>query len=352
MQDPAQLEQALTGSLLGLALGDALGLAREGLSPARAGRLFPDRLAYGLIGPYGLGSDDSEHACMTAAALLAEPEDPERFARRLAWKLRWWLLGLPAGVGLATLRACCKLWLGFSPVRSGVVSAGNGPAMRAPVLGVALGHDPARLSAYVSASTALTHRDPRALAGALAVALAAWQASRGLSDPAVYREALHELCPDQPEFLALIDDTLARLDEPVAEVMARLGCATGISGYMLHTVPAVLWLRFRYREDFTAALQTAIACGGDTDTVAAILGGILGAGLSPDQLPERLLKGHKDWPRSLAWMRRLASGLAQVLVTGHPGRAPALNALALLLRNLLFMLIVLAHGFRRLLPPY
>ena len=41
---------------------------------------------------------------------------------------------LPAGVGLATARACLKLWLGFSPERSGIYSAGNGPAMRSAVL--------------------------------------------------------------------------------------------------------------------------------------------------------------------------------------------------------------------------
>ncbi|TVS08433.1 MAG: hypothetical protein EA424_28605 [Planctomycetaceae bacterium] len=44
-------------------------------------------------------------------------------------------LGLPAGVGMATARACLKLWLGFPPKRSGVDSAGNGPAMGKAVLG-------------------------------------------------------------------------------------------------------------------------------------------------------------------------------------------------------------------------
>ena len=36
--------------------------------------------------------------------------------RSLAWRLRWWLLGLPAGAGMATARAICKLWHGAFPL--------------------------------------------------------------------------------------------------------------------------------------------------------------------------------------------------------------------------------------------
>jgi len=80
-------------------------------------------------------SDDTEHTLMVAQSLLKHPDDAAAFARSLAWRLRWWFLGLPAGVGLATARACLKLWLGFPPQRSGVHSAGNGPAMRSALLG-------------------------------------------------------------------------------------------------------------------------------------------------------------------------------------------------------------------------
>ena len=84
-----------------------------------------------------------------------------------------YVVSLPAGVGLATARAVLKLWLGFSPRRSGVYSAGNGPAMRSPVLGVCFGDRPEPLRALVRACTRVTHRDPKAEHGALAVALAA-----------------------------------------------------------------------------------------------------------------------------------------------------------------------------------
>ena len=127
------LAERLNGVLLGTAVGDALGLPCEGLSKKRQARMYPDLSRYHLLWGYGLCSDDTEHSCMVAQALIQAEGDPQRFARSLGWKLRFWLLALPAGIGMATLKAILKLWLGFSPERSGVVSAGNGPAMRSPI---------------------------------------------------------------------------------------------------------------------------------------------------------------------------------------------------------------------------
>jgi hypothetical protein len=44
-------------------------------------------------------------------------------------RLRFWLLGLPAGIGLATGRGIFKLWCVYHPEQAGVFSAGNGPAI-------------------------------------------------------------------------------------------------------------------------------------------------------------------------------------------------------------------------------
>jgi ADP-ribosyl-[dinitrogen reductase] hydrolase len=114
----------------------------------------------------GLVSDDTENTCLVGQALLQSRHDPDRFARSLARGLRLWLLCLSAGIGRATLRAALKLWLGFRPSRSGIWSAGNGPAMRAAILGVCLCRDTNQLQAYIRASTRLTHTDPRAERGA------------------------------------------------------------------------------------------------------------------------------------------------------------------------------------------
>ena len=61
----------------------------------------------------------------------------------------------------------------FSSQNCGGYSAGNGPAMRSPILGVCFGAETERLKHLVCASTRLTHTDPKAEFGAIAVALAA-----------------------------------------------------------------------------------------------------------------------------------------------------------------------------------
>jgi ADP-ribosylglycohydrolase len=111
----------IAGVILGTAVGDALGLPREGLSRRRAEKLFGGPpLRHRLLFGRGMVSDDTEHTCMVGQALLRAPDAVDSFARSLAWRLRWWLLGLPPGAGRATLRAVVKLWLGFSPRHSGV----------------------------------------------------------------------------------------------------------------------------------------------------------------------------------------------------------------------------------------
>jgi ADP-ribosyl-[dinitrogen reductase] hydrolase len=123
---------------LGCAVGDAIGLPYEGLSKRRGVRLLgePDRMRF--IFRHGMVSDDTEHTCMVAQSICEFPHNADLFAKSLAHRLRWWLVGLPAGIGFATLRATIKLWFGISPKRSGVFSAGNGPAMRSAILGAAI----------------------------------------------------------------------------------------------------------------------------------------------------------------------------------------------------------------------
>jgi ADP-ribosyl-[dinitrogen reductase] hydrolase len=344
-------ETATVGSLLGTAVGDAIGLPYEGLSARRRGRLFRESGRHHLLAGRGMVSDDTEHACFTAQALITSGGDLHRFRRRLARSLRWWLLGLPAGVGLATARAILKLWVGVPPTRSGVYSAGNGPAMRAPILGVALGADPERLKAFVGASTALTHSDPRAHAAALAVALAAHLGASGrLSDAASYRQALAGLLSDAAgeELLGLVDRAAssAQAGESLAVFARAIGSRGGVSGYSYHTVPCVLQVWFRFGDDFARGLMEVVEAGGDTDTSGAIFGGLVGARVGPEGIPADWRDGIVEWPRSLGWIERLGQALARG--TAPPGYFWP----GVLVRNAVFLVVVLAHGLRRLLPPY
>jgi ADP-ribosylglycohydrolase len=357
----ASLNQ-LAGVLLGTAVGDAVGLPREGLSRRRAERMFgPPPLRHRFLFGRGMVSDDTEHTCMVAQALLRCPEDVDGFARALAWRLRFWLLGLPAGIGRATLRGIVKLWLGFSPRSSGVWSAGNGPAMRSAVLGVCLGDDLDKLRAYVRASTLLTHRDPRAERAAFLVALAAHHGARHgamsdrLADFFTYaRSVLLDSDERLLDWLGLLKVHLRR-GASVVELADALKLNWGVSGYVYHTVPVALYGWLRWPGDFRRAIEEVIALGGDADTTGAITGALVGATLGASGIPSEWLDGLVEWPCSVAWLRALAGRLFARFSTRETMTKQGPQPLfwpALVPRNLFFLTLVLLHGFRRLLPPY
>lgn len=350
------LERALTGSMLGTAVGDALGLACEGLSPQRQLKMFPSLDNYGLLFGTGMISDDTEHTVMVAQSLIESGGDEPRFARDFAWRLRGWLMALPAGVGLATGRAIIKLWLLFPPTHSGINSTGNGPAMRAAVLGVAYGDDPDKLARLNRISTRITHRDDRAEHGALAVALAAHLSAT--SDAVLSAQQFVDLMaarlPPQSETLAAIRAVAASLaaGEPAAAFVAGLGSKNGVSGYMLHTLPAVLHVWLRHQDDYIGGVTELIRLGGDSDSTAAILGGIIGARVGRAGIPPHLLHNLRDWPRSTGFIESVARRLAQARLANTRLHAVRSFMLATPVRNLFFLAVVLTHGFRRLLPPY
>ena len=362
---PFPKEDAIVGCLLGTAVGDALGLACEGLSRRRQLRMFPRLEGYKLL-PFGKGlcSDDTEHTCMLAQSLIetAHCHDPDgmgiSFASNFGWRLRFWLLGLPAGIGFATLRAILKLWIGIPPRWSGVFSAGNAPAMRIALVGVCYGHDLPRMQALVHTATRITHTDLKAQHGATAVALAGHFAATRKRDvtPQEYLAALEQLCGKQAGILLHVRsvvESVAR-GESAETYAATIGCANGVTGFIYHTVPVALHVWLRRQTDYRGALLETVRLGGDTDTVAAVVGALVGARVGKDGIPQEWLDDLSEWPRTKDWMERLGVRLAGLvhLPDPHPADAIPLNWIKLLARNLLFIPLVLAHGFRRLLPPY
>jgi len=356
--DGGAVEDRFTGLLLGTAVGDSLGLPAEGLSPRRRRRLFGPGWRHRLLPGMGLVSDDTEHAFFAAQALLGHPEDERAFARSLAWSVRLWILGVPAGVGFATLRSALKLWCLFPPEKSGVWSAGNGPAMRAPVVGAFHASDRARRAAFVRASTLLTHTDPRALSGALAVAeAAAWavEQSGERPDAAALVARLRDVAvPGDDEWVGIVsrlDGALERGDS-VSAFAASLGLECGVTGYVHHTVPVVLYALLHHRGEFEATLESVLECGGDADTTGAIAGALAGASSGSAAIPERWLQGVVDWPLSVRILRAAGCRLA-ARQAGDPSSGPVRWLWPLLpLRNLVLLAVVLAHGLRRMLPPY
>jgi len=260
--------RALSGVLIGTAVGDALGLPFEGLSAQRQEKLRRRPLQHQLVAGFGMVSDDTEHTWMIAQSLLKSHGNVNGFQRSFASALRWWLLRLPAGVGFATLRAILKLWAGISPHKSGVFSAGNGPAMRSAILGVYFSSDPEYCREYVRASTQITHSDPRAEIGAWAVALtAAWMAQQREDVDALLKSFA---IPENQEWTAVVEKLRSAITSanPLGDLSSALEIARGVSGYVFQSVPIALCAAIYYRNDFEAALTSAIGCGGEPFTSA------------------------------------------------------------------------------------
>jgi ADP-ribosylglycohydrolase len=306
-------------------------------------------------------SDDTDHAVFVAQSLLAHPDSADDFRRRLAWCLRLWLLTLPAGIGFATLRSILRLCIGVDSRRSGVFSAGNGPAMRSALIGAFFADSPERLDVFVEASTRITHTDPRALTGARAVALlTAWAIRdelREVPDIGVLVEVLrHAAAGEKPdeEWHGLIEKITSAHGErlSVSDFAASLGLSDGVSGYAYHTIPVATYAWYQHFGDYEATVSAVLACGGDTDTTAAIAGALAGAVVGDTGIPSDWLRGLCDWPRSRALLGSVGKQLAECSATGKSCSPVRYFWPGLVPRNLLFLLVVLLHGFRRLLPPY
>jgi len=297
-----------------------------------------------LILRHGMVSDDTEHAVMTLLAIQKSGADPAAFTKRLGGSLRWWFAALPAGLGLATARSCIRLWLGFSPQKSGVFSAGNGPLMRAPVIAAFFHGQPDLRDAFITASTRITHSDPLADECAGVIGTAVGLAIEEVTDCGTVVRRLQAQITSEilgARFMKM-EQSLAD-GESTACFADSFGRKKGmVSGFAPDTASVAIHAWLRHRGDFRKTIEAVVAAGGDTDTVAFVAGSIAGAGSSSDSLPADWLDHICDWPINPPFIRKVAEGRESRM---------AIWPLAFL-RNMIFLLIVLFHGFRRLFPPY
>jgi len=345
--------EAIFGCILGTALGDAAGLKREGLSRDRAIKLHGVHPSPDLIFGRGYCSDDTEHTLMVGCAMLESGGDVELFKKRFASYLRKWVLLGPAGIGLGTLKAVLKSFI-FGPDRSGVGSAGNGPAMRAGILGLLASGD-SHLVELVNASTRITHTDSRAIEGALIIARAARFARANPNrDPIEFiNDALTWIEGDEMlnRFRA-IQSGLNNEQSPQQYVDENFG-AKGVSGYINNTVPAAIYAWAATPDDFQKTVETSVLFGGDTDSVAAIAGSISGAANGASRLPAKWIEQLGEWPRDVEWMKNLSKELCTIDQVGTP--APSMRWGRTAIRNFLFAIVVLLmFGLRyvRFLLPF
>jgi ADP-ribosylglycohydrolase len=352
------LNDRYRGLLLGTAVGDSIGLPAEGISRLRAKKMFPGPWRHRFILGRGMLSDDTEHTLFVVQSLLAHSTSAERFARRLGWCLKWWFASLPAGIGMATARACLKLWFGFTAQNSGVFSAGNGPAMRSAPIGAFFCASAGELGAFTEASARVTHTDPKALIGSRAIAVAAALIVRDGPErrpaPEAFCKLLREVAPEDAEWSGIVGMIESGLtgDLTVDDFVRSIGQEEGVTGYVYHTVPVVLFAWHRHFGDYAQTLTSVWTCGGDTDTTGAIAGALAGLTTGEDGIPEDWVRGINDWPRTVPLLRIAADRLAQLRNTAVSPGPVAYFRPGIVPRNIVFLLVVLVHGFRRLFPPY
>ena len=100
------------------------------------------------------------------------------------------------------------------------------------------------------------------------------------------------------------------------------------------------------------ALLSALNCGGATDTIGAIVGALAGAIGGKRCIPSEWLDAIWEWPRSHSFIERVADRLAEQGLRREMAGSVSYFWPGQVVRNLVFLITVLVHGFRRLFPPY
>lgn len=288
--EPKQMDRA-AGALLGAAAGDALGVPYEYGSRTLGERAEMLGGGLGGIAP-GQWSDDTEMACVIAqvAAKGADLRSEEALDAIAEGFLRWYD-GNPPDVGVQTRHVLSRTGPGpGAAARMRLVAqqlhadtgrtAGNGSLMRtSPVALAHLGDTDAIVEA-ARAVSALTHHDP--VAGD---ACALWCVA---IDHAIQTGTL-----DLRYGLRHVDPMWGPLIEEAEQVQPDHYAHS--NGWVVAALLGA-WSAITHTTGFEAGVQAAVRGGGDTDTVAAIAGGLLGARYGASSVPARWRRVLHGWP--------------------------------------------------------
>ena len=340
------------GAFLALAAGDALGWPQEmrwnvphalaNQAPSEEFREWTRRsggssLSYEEIVRAGEYSDDTQLALAVARSRVNYASDWWR-AFTLA-ELPFWAL-YERGGGRATKRAV-EAWSHGNPpwklkngkrVRAYFDSGGNGVAMRVlpHALFFARQRNPANLLRDVILDGSATHGHPRALVGAAAYAYAAWWLLRKNSTLR-FGELLDMLIDEEPKWGdfpkpereentwlkaadVATDGQYERIWKQVVQEMSgllktarqevsagaladdssaleKLGCFGREKGSGTRSAAAAAYLTARYAaQPWQGVLRAAFERGADTDTLAAMTGGLMGCLAGAEWIPLPWLK--------------------------------------------------------------
>ena len=267
--DTQRIRAAAHGALLGTLVGDALGAPFEGTLPTAREKAV-DRLERALASAPRTYTDDTQMACALAWHLLEHPEvEPVALAAAFRDAFEPW-----RGYG-GGMQRVHDAWERGVPVEEAARAAfpdgsfGNGGAMRVAPVGIRWAHDPERLAAAAARSAEPTHVHPVGRDGAVVQAHAVGRAAAagrfdrddlaGLAESAAtealaagLREAAEFTWPDE-------------LGDPSHAIADRLG-----NEILAHrSVPTACWIAAT-SESPREALVSALAVGGDTDSIGAM----------------------------------------------------------------------------------
>lgn len=183
-------------------------------------------------------------------------------------------------------------------------SFGNGAAMRVAPLGAFFADDLDAVVEQAIRSSVITHTHDEAIAGAIAVAVAAAQAcrlQRSVAAPA-RREFLDLILPHVPETEVRSKIRQARdmgANASVQFAVSVLGNGSKVSAQ--DTVPFALWCAGEQLANYEEALWLTVSGLGDRDTTCAIVGGIVASYTGIEGIPRAWMNTREplpDWPFS------------------------------------------------------
>ncbi len=257
-------------SLDGLSVGDALGaqffMVGRSLSDLVAGE--PPR------GPWEW-TDDTEMACNLVTELRDHGEvDQDRLAALFADRCEPYRgYGAGAFTILRKIRQGTPWKQAAGSAFDGQGSCGNGAAMRIAPLGAYFADDPKAVTAQAIRASEVTHQHPEGIMGGLAVAHASAIAARARLTGTPPRDLLGGVLDHLEKSFVRKGIEKARGIDDAEEAAYVLGNGSRVTAQ--DTVPFTLWAAAHHLDDYHGAITTCVRAGGDVDTTAAIVGGIV-----------------------------------------------------------------------------
>jgi len=290
------------GALAGLALGDALGMPTQAMSPQQIQMVYGH--VTGLVDgdksqPYAPGmaagsvTDDTEQALLIASLLLKGHGsglnlDASEFSHALlAWEDSMIERGSLDLLGPSTKAALERVRAGENPLRVGGEGTTNGAAMRVTPIGIAASTSDRQL--FADAVWSSSRGPPPTRRGLQSAALVAAAVSLGIDAGAAdvtdllwkavaFVRSLPErgAWSPEPDVVAATHRALKLAAQPSSSPQWLAG-QIGTAVASAQAIPMAFALLAR--DPSPRALLEAANLGGDTDTIGAIAGAILGASL-------------------------------------------------------------------------